>query len=377
MDFIKRCVWLLAIMIGYLVFKSRYTVVSYLSKRQAGQNHGEKKTMDVTESLSTKTTDIVTTEIAGDERLQIGHYVSRINPYIIGKEFNFDNSTLAVVRRVLRDQTFKRKPIESVDAKTPFFDLVTPVTTCSSNHYGEFKPRIEEFRKSFPGTKCFFYDLGLSDEQINEVKNMPDLVYRKFDFNAYPEHVRNLQNYAWKPLIIQEMLSEFDGTMWFDSSVRFLGNLTSNVIELMSRHNTGAVFYLDSTHHSIVAATQPGMLEYFPMMKEGAVKDMLQASAVIYINKDEVQRHIMKWVVICALKKDCIAPPGSKLFCGFNFPRDRFGGCHRYDQSLQNILVSNAYNHKHEKYHYWSKDFAIMARRKLSSSRKLAKERVS
>ena len=368
MDFIKRCVWLLAIMIlmiGYLVFKSRYTLVSYLSKRQAGQNHGGKKTVDATESLSTKTTDIVTTEIADDERLQIGHYVSRLNPYIIGKEFNFDKSTLDVVRRVLRYQTFKRKPVESVDAKTPFFDLVAPVTACSSNHYEEFKPHVEDFRKSFPGKKCFFYDLGLRDKQIKEVKNMPNLEYRKFDFNAYPQHVRNLRNYAWKTLIIQEMLSEFDGTIWFDSSVKFLGNLTNNIIELMSRHNTGAVFYLPPTSHSIIAATHPGMLEYFPMMKEGGVKKMLQASAVIYINKDEVQRHIMKWVVICALKKDCIAPPGSKLFCGFKFPRDRFGGCHRYDQSLQNILVSNAYNHKHEKYHYWSKDFAIMARRKV------------
>ena len=87
----------------------------------------------------------------------------------------------------------------------------------------------------------------------------------------------------------------------------------------MSRHNAGAVFYLDSTHHSIVAATQPRMFEYFPMMKEGAVKDMLQANAVIYVNKDEVQRHIMKWAVICALKLDCISPPGSTLFCEFIF----------------------------------------------------------
>ena len=78
---------------------------------------------------------------------------------------------------------------------------------------------------------------------------MPDLVYRKFDLNAYPEHVRDLQNYAWKPLIIQGMLSEFDGKMWFDSSVKFLGNLANNVIangtyvlpqyrrSVLSRHN--------------------------------------------------------------------------------------------------------------------------------------------
>ena len=84
------------------------------------------------------------------------------------------NFPLALVKGVLRDQTFKRKPVESVDAKTPFFDLVAPVTRCSSNHYGEFKHHIEEFRKQFPGIKWFFYDLGLNDAEINEVRTMPD-----------------------------------------------------------------------------------------------------------------------------------------------------------------------------------------------------------
>ena len=347
---------LIASFFGYLTFKSRYTTI-YSSKLQGGA-----KSLNATESVASSTKDIATTEIAGDERFHIGHYVSRLNSSIIGKEFNFDNLTLAVVRRVLLEQTFKRKPIELIDAKTPFFDIVAPVTACSSNHFGEFKPHFGDFRKTFPRTKCFFYDIGLSDEQIKEVKNMPDLVYRKFDFNAYPEHVRNLHNFAWKPLIIQEMLSEFDGAMYFDSSIKFLGNLTNNLIELMSRHNTGAVFYIVPSGHSIIAGTHPGMFEYFPMIKKAAVKDMLQGGAVAYINKDEVQRHIMKWAVICALNKDCIAPPGSKINCGYHFPPDSFGGCHRYDQSLQSILVSNAYNHEQEKFHYWTKDFAIPAR---------------
>ena len=62
---------------------------------------------------------------------------------------------------------------------------------------------------------------------------MPDIVYRKFfDFDAYPQHIRNLHNYAWKALIIQQMLSEFDGTMWFDLSFKFTGNQTNVLIEL-------------------------------------------------------------------------------------------------------------------------------------------------
>ena len=104
------------------------------------------------------------------------------------------------------------------------------------------------------------------------------------------------------------------------------------------------------------------MLEYLPMEKVGAVKDMLQGGAVVYVNKDEVQRRVMKWLVICVLKGDCISPPGSTLYCGYNFPRDRFGGCHRYDQSLQNILISNAYNYEQEKYYCWSDSFAIVER---------------
>ena len=320
-------------------------------------NYSVPRTSNAKESVASNST-----EIDGDERLQIGHYVAGFNLSLIGKEFNFDSSDLALVKAVLRDQTFKRKPVESVDAKTPFFDLVAPVTGCSSNHYGEFKHHIEEFRKQFPGIKWFFYDLGLNDAEVNEVRTMPDVVYRKFDFDAYPQHIRNLHNYAWKNLIIQKMLSEFDGTMWFDSSVKFTGNQTNVLIELMSRHNTGAVFYISTTGHSIITATHPTMLEYLPMEKVGAVKDMLQGGAIVYVNKDEVQRRVMKWLVICVLKGDCISPPGSTLYCGYNFPRDRFGGCHRYDQSLQNILISNAYNYGQEKYYYWSGSFAIVER---------------
>ena len=148
MNLSRRYVWLLVILInsffGYLTFKSRCTT-PYSFKLQAGQNHGGARTVNATESVATSTKDIVTTEIPGDERFQIGHYVSRLNSSIIGKEFNFDNSALAVIRRVLQDQTFERKPIESIDAKTPFFDLVAPVTACAGNHYGEFKTSHRRF----------------------------------------------------------------------------------------------------------------------------------------------------------------------------------------------------------------------------------------
>ena len=86
-------------------------------------NHSVPRTSNAKESVASNST-----EIDGDGRLQIGHYVAGFNLSLIGKEFNFDSSDSALVKAVLRDRTFKRKPVESIDAKTPFFDLVAPVT---------------------------------------------------------------------------------------------------------------------------------------------------------------------------------------------------------------------------------------------------------
>lgn len=157
MNFNRRYVWVLVILIlggsfyGYMVLKTQDTT----DKTGSVHNHSLPRTSNAKESVATNTT-----EIDGDERLQIGHYVAGFNSSLIGKNFNFNSSDLAFVKAVLRDQTFKRKPVESIDAKTPFFDLVAPVTGCSSNHYGEFKHHIKDFTKQFPGIKWFFYDLG-------------------------------------------------------------------------------------------------------------------------------------------------------------------------------------------------------------------------
>ena len=127
--------------------------------------------------------------------------------------------------------------------------------------------------------------------------------------------------------------------MWFDSSIKFKGNNSHEVLQRLARQRSGFMFFVGITGHSIIAATHPGMMEYIPIKTNDSVKDMFEANSMIVINTPEVQTHIMKWLVTCALKEDCIAPVGARLYCGFNFPKDKLRGCHRYGQSLVNILV--------------------------------------
>ena len=276
------------------------------------------------------------------------------------EEFKVEKETLQMIEKSHREQTFKRRPVITIDAKAPFFDLVVPVTGASSNHFEEFQALISTFAKLFPGIRVIFYDLGLTRSQVKFIlKNLPFVQYRMFDFNEYPPHVSTLINYAWKPLIIQEILGEFDGAMWFDSSIKFKGNNTHEVLQRLARQRSGFMFFVGITGHSIIAATHPGMMEYISIKTNDAVKDMFEANSMIVINTPEVQTLIMKWLVTCALE-DCIAPVGAKLYCGFNFPKDKFGGCHRYDQSLVNILVSNVYSS--DKNRYVFRDFAEVER---------------
>lgn len=302
------------------------------------------------------------TERNENEKLYFNRYVAMCDSTAAGKEFKFDDETRLLVQNILRNKTFKRKPVVSIDPNTPFFDLVVAVTGVSSNHFEEFKVNIQQFPKHFPGKKVIFYDLGLDDAQANHVRSLHFVTFRKFSFDSYPPHVRNLHNYAWKTLIFQEILADYDGIMWFDSSIKFRGNQTHVIMERLARQKSGFMFYIATSGHSIVTATHLKMMEYFPMEKPAAIKDMLQGGAVVAINTAEVQNYIMKWLVVCGFKRDCIAPDGSRIWCNFNYLPETYGGCHRFDQSLLNILVSNAYNHDEERYYFASDNFAVVNR---------------
>ena len=96
------------------------------------------------------------------------------------------------------------------------------------------------------------------------------------------------------------------------------------------------------------------MIEYFPMApKQGLTETMLPGGTILLINTEDVQEHVMKWAAVCALVQDCIAPSGSRLYCPGGFwqtSQEKHGGCHRYDQALLSLLVTNLYNNKRERF---------------------------
>ncbi|KAL6736236.1 hypothetical protein Aduo_006613 [Ancylostoma duodenale] len=105
--------------------------------------------------------------------------------------------------------------------------------------------------------------------------------------------------------------------------------------------------------HSIFAVTNPGTYQYIPTNIE-AIKtkaSMNHDASFAFVARTEDGVEILKWYVLCALEKDCMAPPGAQLQCTFKDGRYKnYANCHRYDQSVINLILSNSYGYDIKNY---------------------------
>ncbi|EYB92492.1 hypothetical protein Y032_0193g1395 [Ancylostoma ceylanicum] len=172
----------------------------------------------------------------------------------------------------------------------------------------------------------------------------------------------------------QIVLKEFGAVWYMDTSVRWIKD-SRNVVykeltcrrradsNLSSLQNTtlpsskrcvkSAFMLHHPSSHSIFATTNRGMYAFFPTNIEAIKKreSMSHDANFAFIVRTSDGLEILKWYVMCALEEDCMAPPGSRLWC--KFTRDRFNdyaNCHRYDQAAINLLLANSHEYNFKNY---------------------------
>ncbi|KAH3730690.1 uncharacterized protein LOC127852848 [Dreissena polymorpha] len=230
---------------------------------------------------------------------------------------------------------------------TPVF-----VTGTSSNHFRESMQMLDNFRhtvrKVIPGAKLIFYNLGLTAKEVQLLKSMCDLEMRDFPFEKYPDHVKLLYGYAFKPIAIQTVLNEHPLVLWLDSSVRFTQN---NLVELFDDANrldlicTGG----DGT---VAGRTLASTFWYFNI-EPCAFRSLpeIQGGFVIFKRTEFIENKIVKPWVACGLTMGCMMPdttPRKYLSCERNVYV--YADCHRFDQSVLAILLYTTYGTRLEQH---------------------------
>lgn len=238
------------------------------------------------------------------------------------------------------------------------------LTAFSDNHAHEGFELIAQIAKYFPTKKLILYDIGLKNEHVKTIQNKTHVLLKKFNFSAYPSDVQNLIEYRWKPLIIAQELVEHPALLWMDTSVYFE---KGNISELLTRVKNNEIFpwtIMDIAGHSTFAATTKGMIDFLNCSNEILYDMQLSANFMLIYRTEKIIRNVLKWWVLCALEKECMAPKGAELYC--SFAKDRFktyGKCHRYDQSAINILLAKGTEFRGYQNYFHNPSFARIYRR--------------
>ncbi|CAD5219257.1 unnamed protein product [Bursaphelenchus xylophilus] len=214
------------------------------------------------------------------------------------------------------------------------------VSGCSEDHFREMVGLVKNIRQRIQNPRIIVYDLGLNSTQIEEVKSWCNVEYRFFVFEQYPEHFRNLRNYAFKA-IIAEVLQTEKNFFYYDSSVRLKNDAHKIIPEAVKAGRSPPFMNYNAAPHSVYAVTQEGMYDYLPLPHQIVLAKEYQS--LLFVSDSPFTRRAIKWFMLCALTEDCISPPAASPYCYLSSTTDwinnRLGeNCHRFDQNVWNFI---------------------------------------
>jgi hypothetical protein len=209
--------------------------------------------------------------------------------------------------------------------------MLTLVTGSNSRYFNFLKQVLNNItnlieKNNYKNINIVVYDLGITLNELNELKLFTNIVIEKFDFNKYPEHVSlekyngNNCSYAWKPTIIYEVCEKYGGLVhWMDT--RNLYSNFNNLIDVL----TNVYIYSPASSGNIEKWTHEKTLKYMDGYKYQ--EKICRGAGIFGINYDIdwCKDFVKEWKDL-ALIKECICPEGS----------DRSN--HRQDQAVLNIL---------------------------------------
>lgn len=206
------------------------------------------------------------------------------------------------------------------------------VSAASQNHYRSLKQFLGTVDTTLH--TCYVYDLGLNQESVDELTRDFNVIFRKFNYAAYPPYFNihiDRGVFAWKPAIIKEVMDDIDLDayphsilLWCDSGNFIEDKTLIDLKELVVKsriHSTESDGNLDRW-------TQPGTFQHMGISPEDPMHgEQMRNAAIIalYITDVEVRKFVQEFNRLAHIK-DCIAPPGWTY------------NNHRWDQSILSIL---------------------------------------
>lgn len=201
------------------------------------------------------------------------------------------------------------------------------VTGADSSHYKSLCQFLSSVFMHEPNIKVVVFDLGLIEPERQYLKGVfPTAELRLFDYSQYPDYFNikvNAGEYAWKPIILSDILNEFKHCVcWMDA-----GNIVTKPLFLLRKITEKVGMYSPSSDGSISKWTHPRTLEFLNASDNLLHKYNLNGACVAVCYQNPKARDVVNQWRRCALIKECIAPKGSSR------------KNHRQDQAVLSVIA--------------------------------------
>ena len=220
-------------------------------------------------------------------------------------------------------------PSSSLPFPLPFvpFPGFLVVTAVSSSYFDRLQNLLGSIHFWEPSQRVLVWDLGLTAEQAAAARCWQNVQLRPFPFHVYPRHVRNLYNYAWKPLMLEQAfaLPNVTAILLLDSGVEIRAPFGFSDVKgvIMERG-----YWFARQTYDVEQRTMPETLQRLGIDAEavrgrpfcaGGLHGFMKGSAAY----EEVALRAFE----CAKDESCIAPYGSGR------------SSHNFDQSVMSALI--------------------------------------
>lgn len=247
-------------------------------------------------------------------------------PHFISNTFMI--KTLKKPLRKIKKQLFKIELLQYLfSLNSNKNNRLIIVTGADSSHYKSLRQFLSSVLTHEPQTYVVVFDLGLTEIEQQSIKNdFPKIDFRVFDYSKYPEYFNikiNAGEYAWKPIIIHQILNEFKCCVcWMDA-----GNIIQEPLLWIRAITAKIGVYSSHSAGRISDWTHPKTLDFLNASKNLLRKKNLNGACVALCYQNSTAKKVAdKWKE-CALTKICIAPEGSNR------------SNHRQDQAALSVII--------------------------------------
>ena len=240
------------------------------------------------------------------------------------------------------------------------------VTAVSANHYGESQGLIKDIHQQllyfYPKIKLIVYDLGLTKFQLLAMHKYCKCEVRTFEFDQYPDHVKDLKGYTWKPIIIQLLLREYNFIIWNDASVRYNGKQygLEKVFKDTRKHGLQVMGGGKSSITSRTSKNTFEVLKEDPCIFSNYVE--VQATWMFFQRSALILYAVMRPWVACALHYGCMDFQNSYSLLNCTNESIVPHSCHRFDQSTIGIILTRLFNKKRKYFIFKENDIGVIKR---------------